>query len=288
MHINRLCIPTKRGSLLSGALFEDGSSDSVLICITGLHGNSFTNPFLRDAGRKIAKSGINFILAETSDAYPSIESFNVKTGKPETLGSRRGRLEDSIDDIGSYITKAEGMGYKHIYLAGHCLGASKVVHYLATIQDKRVEHFVLFSPGDHGQFMSELTENEKEYVLKEMEQGHEDEMLPFALMGWFNCSVGTAYDYVNDKCIIYVASADKEPPNDDLKRLNLSGMFVIGDGDVYAIPGPLEYLQKINADTPESDVNELIVIEGADHIYQGKGEALAEGILPILHKWSEK
>ena len=285
MHINKLCIVTERGNLLNGAHFEDGPTDTVLICVTGLHGNSFTNPFLKDMGRSIAKSGIHFILAESSDAHPLIESYNVKTGQIEKLGSCTSRLENCIDDIGSYVKKAFSMGYKHIYLGGHCLGASKVVHYLSVTQDKRIEKFILFNPGDHGKFLADVTLEEKNAVLDLMSKGDLNKPLPFTLMGWFRCSVGVAYDYVRDDCIIYNVSAIKEPPKDDLHRLSHHGMLVIGGDDVYPHNGPLEYIKEINKKIPDSDNNELIEVEGADHIFTGKGEALAASILPVLQKW---
>ena len=39
-------VETKRGVLLNGVLFnETKSSDTVLIAITGIHGNFYSNPF---------------------------------------------------------------------------------------------------------------------------------------------------------------------------------------------------------------------------------------------------
>jgi len=39
-------IETKRGSILDGVLFcETKNPDTVLIAITGIHGNFFSNPF---------------------------------------------------------------------------------------------------------------------------------------------------------------------------------------------------------------------------------------------------
>ena len=288
MHINKLCIITQRGNLLNGAHFEDGPSDTALIVVTGLHGNSFTNPFLRDMGRRIAKAGIHFILAESADAHPRIESYNVRTQQVEQLGSGTARLADCIDDIGSYVSKACAMGYKHIYLGGHCLGASKVVHYLATTQDPRVERFVLLNPGDHGLFMAEVTPEEKTAILEKIAQGLVDEPLPFALMGWFRCTVGVGYDYVSDDCIIYNVSAETDPPRDDLRHIIHHGMLVIGEQDVYPANGPLDYIEKINAKIPDSKNNELIEVPGADHVFTGCGEILADSILPVLQRWGEE
>ena len=36
---------TSRGVVLNGVLFKSGNADTVLIAITGIHGNFYSNPF---------------------------------------------------------------------------------------------------------------------------------------------------------------------------------------------------------------------------------------------------
>ena len=47
--MKKLNVPTKRGVLLDGVLF-DGGSDTVMIAITGIHGNFYSNPFYYNIG----------------------------------------------------------------------------------------------------------------------------------------------------------------------------------------------------------------------------------------------
>ena len=49
----RLNVPTKRGSVLNGVLFrpeEKRSVGTVMIAITGIHGNFYSNPFYYNIG----------------------------------------------------------------------------------------------------------------------------------------------------------------------------------------------------------------------------------------------
>lgn len=49
----RLNVPTKRGSVLNGVLFrqkEKRTADTVMISITGIHGNFYSNPFYYNIG----------------------------------------------------------------------------------------------------------------------------------------------------------------------------------------------------------------------------------------------
>ena len=50
--MKELDIETKRGSILDGVLFyQTKISDTVLIAITGIHGNFFSNPFYYNFGK---------------------------------------------------------------------------------------------------------------------------------------------------------------------------------------------------------------------------------------------
>ena len=40
-----LNVPTRRGTVLNGVLFPAQKADTVVIAITGIHGNFYSNPF---------------------------------------------------------------------------------------------------------------------------------------------------------------------------------------------------------------------------------------------------
>lgn len=89
MSAYRLNVPTKRGSVLNGVLFrnDEGRGKSVLISITGIHGNFYSNPFYYNFGETLSKNSIDFIYAQTNDAFNRIDTINAITGKPEVIGS---------------------------------------------------------------------------------------------------------------------------------------------------------------------------------------------------------
>ena len=63
--MQELNVPTRRGTVLKGVLFG-GNSDTVVIAITGIHGNFYSNPFYYDIGDTLSANGIDFIYAQTS------------------------------------------------------------------------------------------------------------------------------------------------------------------------------------------------------------------------------
>ena len=90
---------TKRGTVLNGALFDTKDADSVVIAITGIHGNFYSNPFYYDFGEALNAAGIDFIYAQTNDAFDRIYTKNVRTGGLETIGSWNERFAYTDEDI---------------------------------------------------------------------------------------------------------------------------------------------------------------------------------------------
>ena len=43
--MKKLNVATRRGSVPNGALFDTPGADTVLVNITGIHGNFYSNPF---------------------------------------------------------------------------------------------------------------------------------------------------------------------------------------------------------------------------------------------------
>jgi len=134
--------------LLPGVLFSQKETDTVVINITGIHGNFESNPFYFSIGNTLSSNGIDFVYALTCDAYPEIHTINVHTGEKTVIGSATENFDDMDDDVGAYLHWAEKKGYSHIILSGHSLGVNKIIHYLSGHPDSKVEHFLFLSPAN--------------------------------------------------------------------------------------------------------------------------------------------
>lgn len=97
--MKKLKVPTQRGVLLDGVLFGSEEADTVMIAITGIHGNFYSNPFYYNIGNTLNGGGIDFIYAQTNDAFGQIETMNIRTGESELIGSWNERFEYTDDDI---------------------------------------------------------------------------------------------------------------------------------------------------------------------------------------------
>lgn len=73
--MKKLEIPTHSGTILHGALFASASkSDTVVIAITGIHGNFYSNPFYYNIGETLSAKGIDFIYAQTRRLWANSNS----------------------------------------------------------------------------------------------------------------------------------------------------------------------------------------------------------------------
>ena len=103
----RLDVPTKRGSILNGVLFrkdKEKQTNTVMIAITGIHGNFYSNPFYYNIGDTLNDNNIDFIYAQTNNAFGQIETYNVNTKKKEVIGSWNERFSYTDEDIDAYLT----------------------------------------------------------------------------------------------------------------------------------------------------------------------------------------
>lgn len=301
--MKELKIMTKRGIMLDAALFEsqppagDGGvdtpkggaahADTVLIAVTGIHGNFYSNPFYYTVGDTLSAAGIDFLYAQTCDAFGTIPTFNILTGSPETIGSWNERFADSVDDVSAYVDYAQQQGYRHIVLAGHSLGANKVIHYLSSVHDRRVEHFFLLSPANLDYMTSSVSAAERDYVYRRFAAGRTADMLPFPLMGWVECQVATAYDWLFSGLLNNVHTSPQADFS-QVENLTHSGALLIGTYDNFTDGDPVGFLRLINSHMPSVDRNRLLFIERTGHTYQQKHQDLADLILKTLKHWNNE
>lgn len=285
----RLNVPTERGVVLNGVLFRPEKKktvDTVMIAITGIHGNFYSNPFYYNIGDTLNKDNIDFIYAQTNDAFSEIKTVNVKTGREETIGSWNERFAFTDEDIDAYLDFAEAEGYRHIILAGHSLGANKVIYYLSRHHDKRIEHFFLLSPANLTYMMSGVTDWEKRVIREQVEQGDGEKMLPFPFMGWVDCIANTAYDWQFSGLLNNVHTA-KDGDFSQAEKITHTGALLVGTYDNFTDGDPSEFLRNLNSNMPAATKNDLIFIEKTGHTYQMKQQEVADKILKQLQKWRQ-
>ena len=280
-------VATKRGTVLNGVIFDsEKKSDTVVIAITGIHGNFYSNPFYYNIGETLSANGIDFVYAQTNDAFGQIETYNAKTGEKEMIGSWNERFEYTDEDIEAYLKFAENSGYKHIILAGHSLGANKVIYYLSRHHDtKNPEHFIFLSPANLTYMMKNVTDYEKEVIMRMVRHEQGDNILPFYFMGWVGCIANTAYDWISG--ILNNVHTEVDGDFSQVEQITHTGAMVIGTYDNFTCGDPAKFLENINNHMKTSADNKLIFIEKTGHTYQQKEQEIADIILKLAQDWRD-
>ena len=165
-------------------------------------------------------------------------------------------------------------------LAGHSLGANKVIYYLSTYHDtNRVEKFILMSPANLAYMMSNVTAGEKDFIEKFVRYGQGEKILPFYFMGWVACTANTAYDWLS-------GILDNTNDFSQLEQITHTGALIIGTYDNFTEGDPSKFLRDINSHMPTADANKLIFIERTGHTYQQKHQEIADEILKLATDWT--
>ena len=285
MHRNKIITKTKRGTLLNGVLWTSNTSDTVLIAITGIHGNYFTNYFYCNIGDKLATEDIDFIYAETCNAFPRLETYNANKNEIENIGSYNERFSYVDEDVESFINKAKELGYKHIYIAGHSLGANKVIHYLSN-NKHNIEHYLLLSPADVSYMTRKDTVEQKHKIAELIRDGRGEEECPYKIMGWLECINYTANDWLNNNILDNIFSVEnKERDYYQMSNIDIDGAFIVGTDDIFGNNDVRTIVNSINDRTKYKEKNIITILENTNHLYKGKETELSESILSIVKKW---
>ena len=276
-----------RGTVLFGALFRDTPQErpgTVVLAITGIHGNFYSNPFYVDFGAAVNAAGAHFVYAQTCDAFGEIPTRNVRTGAAETAGSWNERFAWAEEDVAAWVDWASARGYRRIVLAGHSLGANKVIRYLSSRQDPRVARFLLLCPANVRHLAAQATPAERALVRSWLDGGRGGERLPFDLFGWIPCIADTAGDWLFSDMLDNV---HPEPDGDfsQVSRIRVPGGLLIGSLDVFAGGEPVAFLRNLAAHFPDPARNRIVVIPGTGHTYQEKAAQTAREIAELVRRW---
>ena len=281
-------VPTKRGILLEGILYcETKNPTSILITISGIHAQAERNPFYDNIGFTLNKGNIDFICAHTCDAMKKVTKKNILTGKEETFGSFNEDFNNTEDDIEAYINYVKKYNYKHVYLAGHSIGANKIIYYLSKNHDSRVEKYILMSPANIIKLLEKNTKEELSLIKEYKGKKKDDEIIPFLLFGWYECTIKSAYDWVYNNILDNI-HYEKDGDFKQINNITHSGAMIIGTLDRLACGDPSGFLQNINNHTKNKEKNKLLFIEKTGHVYQKKEQEIADLLLNLINEWENK
>ncbi len=124
--MQKLNIATETGTILHGALFAGTKqADTVMIAVTGIHGNFYSNPFYVHLGQTLSAHGIDFVYAQTRNAFNQIPIVNAKTGLSETIGSYNEDFGKAVEDVKAYVDFAQNRAMGGLFWQGILWGRTR-------------------------------------------------------------------------------------------------------------------------------------------------------------------
>jgi pimeloyl-ACP methyl ester carboxylesterase len=204
-----------------------------------------------------------------------------------TAGSMlRARFEDYLLDVGAAVRLARQRGFTHLVLLGHSLGSARVVYYMARTKDPTVEGLVLSGVITSPYLEAQMRWNEAErarydlFLQKQRERiqaGHGGELASYPWSG------GRELEMSADTWVS-VFGAPQESNASTVKfaaDIRVPVLVVHGTKDEAAMPENAQELLKALVASP---AKQLVMVEGANHLFMGYAQQYAD----IVANWVRK
>jgi pimeloyl-ACP methyl ester carboxylesterase len=195
--------------------------------------------------------------------------------QPRYAGQGWEFFDQAPNDIDAWITFLENQGYTHVILAGHSLGATKVIYYQAHRQDSRVSGVVSASaPADLAQHSAYEPLHTQAAQMVRDQHGHD--LLPWgSVPGGGTLSAQTYYNRATSGLDVY----GLDTPTPLISQVHCPVLALYGTQE--AIVGGADDLVRARAAASPRTRVETVLIEDADHVYTGHETVVAH----IIDQW---
>ncbi len=264
---------TEDGYLLEGAQFTPDDGGKGALPIVWMHG--FTGRFYEQhtvaIGRRLAARGHTFITGNNRGHHLGANVVNTKGGPFLQGGAWWEKFEEAPRDYAAWVRFAVAQGYPKVVLAGHSLGALKVIYYGATARDERLA--AIISASGPVYLGARMRENAERVALarRMVAEGRGTDLLPSDGTP-FSTSAQTLVSRADVGMDLYGLDGG-DPP---VARIDHPLLFILGSEEpMIGVRADLATLRRNARSAPRTDE---LYVEGANHVYTGRELAIADGI----------
>ena len=249
--------------ILRGCLFDVKNKEICVLFIPGMAGNIIENKFIQVLGEELQKKNIGFICGHNQG------SFHIVDYACKDNFIRRGvsfeKFDDCLEDISAYVDYAEKLGYRNIIIAGHSLGANKVIYYLSKKKIDLIKAYILLGPCD----MAHETSLIKTTLINEAKEnivnGEPNRILSQLVWDYYVLSSKRLIDLVENKNSQNIPIISKIGSFNALKSIKLPLLAVAGEFDDSCSDNIEKYLSLLIKNTDYK--GEYAIVKGAGHTY---------------------
>lgn len=278
-------VETEDGISQCGVFIRPAGRDEGPTPVIWIHGAwmHFYFPTYVQLGRELASRGVPFLSVNTRghDLGSLMFRSEMEGDASEFIGARVGGylwevFDDQFADIRAWVDLCVQLGYRGVVLAGHSLGATRVVRFLAQAGDERVRGVIAASPAPMQAWEPDA---EQAALAEEMvAAGRADAILeplatnPVPLRR-------TAQNFLSvTEAIQTFDGKDREP---DVAAIACPLLLTLGDGELWnGTPADLEAVAQRATGSPRVETR---IVAGSQHNYRGHESELAD----IIAAWLE-
>lgn len=265
---------------MDGVLIEPQGVEvkpSAVVWVHGLYSAFYHSPGV-EIGRALAACGYASVIGNTR-GHDFGAAIVGRDYLPLCAGGGWEKYSESPRDIAGWIDFAMDTGFEQVVLVGHSLGARKAAYYQSERQDSRVQGLVVASPG-----MAFLDAPDAEFdEVLERARRMVSEGKGRELVGWprYGCSMSAATLVEGEgefQNIFF--TRDDSPPAVSRVRCPMLALYGSEEKTGEQIRIALDTIRRNAVAAVRLDI---LVIEGADHIYSDREEEMAQRIA----RWSD-
>jgi pimeloyl-ACP methyl ester carboxylesterase len=255
---------------------ETVTSTTAVVWVHGLTSTFYSMAAL-GVGRALAEAGITLITGNNR-GHDFGALVRTRAGEFFLAGAGWERFDESPRDVAGWLNVAEQRGFGRIVLLGHSLGALKAIYYQTRRQDPRVAALIACSPPikpDTGPSDPGI------YTLAQrmVAEGRGRDLLPWedGPPGFATVSAHTLVNRIEHNFRGFVLEGDRPA----IAELRCPLLAIYGTEE--AAIGGEEQLAQIRKLATAADSVTTHLIDGADHVYTGREQAVAHVIAAWLN-----
>ncbi|TAK23104.1 MAG: alpha/beta fold hydrolase [Chloroflexota bacterium] len=267
------------GYLLEGAQFTPDGGGRAKLPVVWIHGFSgrFYEQHTVAIGRRLAERGHLFVTGNNRGHHLGTNLVNLRSAGFGTPGSSMlagawwEEFEESPSDYAAWVGFAVAQGFPRVVLAGHSLGALKVIYYGGTRSDDRLAGIVSASgPVRLGQRMRESADRIAT-AEKMVAEGRGTELLPSD-----GTPMSTSAQTLVSRAKVGMDLYGIDTANAPVSRIRCPLLFILGSEEPGI--GVRDDLAILRRNARSASRTDELYVEGANHIYTGCELAVADGV----------
>lgn len=280
---------TSDGIYFKGLISEPAvKSDTIIIHIHGMAGSFYLNNFYKNMHDYYPQNNIAF-LATQNRGSNTIEQFPSETGT-KTIGNAYEIFEECVLDIQAWVDFAKSIGYTKIWLQGHSLGPSKIVHYMATKNTNDIEGLILISPSEmNGLVHDEIGQKDFDKLYPEamelVKDGKANELLSNVLWSNVILSAKTFLNFFADHSNAAIFNFKRpELGWEKVESIKIPVLSLTGTKDDGIVPviDPVVAMKFLETKLINSPRKKTIVLDGAEHSFDGFEDKIVSEVVNFI------